>query len=63
MFVLSTNRKGAIAETKIAAAATELDIPVLRPITEHARYDLASRSVIAFSACSANGAAYTRMAR
>jgi prevent-host-death family protein len=39
--VLSTNRKGAIAETKIAAAATELDIPVLRPITEHARYDLA----------------------
>jgi prevent-host-death family protein len=41
VFVLSTNRKGAIAETKIAAAATELDIPVLRPITEHARYDLA----------------------
>jgi prevent-host-death family protein len=39
--VLSTNRKGAIAETKIAAAATELDIPVLRPIFEHARYDLA----------------------
>ena len=33
--------KGAIAETKIAAAATELDIPVLRPIVEHARYDLA----------------------
>jgi prevent-host-death family protein len=41
VFVLSSNRKGAIAETKIAAAATELDIPVLRPITEHARYDLA----------------------
>jgi PD-(D/E)XK nuclease superfamily protein len=39
--VLSTNRKGAIAETKIAAAATELDIPVLRPIVEHGRYDLA----------------------
>jgi prevent-host-death family protein len=39
--VLSTDRKGAIAETKIAAAATELDIPVLRPIVEHARYDLA----------------------
>ena len=39
--MLSTNRKGAIAETKIAAAATELDIPVLRPITDHARYDLA----------------------
>ena len=41
MFVLSTNRKGAIAETKIAAAATALDIPVLRPIVEHSRYDLA----------------------
>jgi prevent-host-death family protein len=39
--VLSTNQKGAIAETKIAAAATELDIPVLRPIVEHGRYDLA----------------------
>jgi prevent-host-death family protein len=39
--VLSSNRKGAIAETKIAAAATEIDVPVLRPITEHARYDLA----------------------
>jgi prevent-host-death family protein len=40
VFVLSSNRKGAIAETKIAAAATELDIPVLRPIVEHGRYDL-----------------------
>jgi prevent-host-death family protein len=39
--VLSTNRKGAIAETAIAAAATALDVPVLRPIVEHARYDLA----------------------
>ena len=41
MFVLSTDQKGAIAETKVAAAATELRIPVLRPIVEHARYDLA----------------------
>ena len=41
MFVLSTDRKGAIAEAKIAAAAIELGIPVLRPIVEHARYDLA----------------------
>jgi prevent-host-death family protein len=41
VFVLSTNRKGAIAETAIAAAATALDIPVLRPIVEHSRYDLA----------------------
>lgn len=39
--MLTTNRKGAIAETKIAAAATELGIPVLRPIAEHGRYDLA----------------------
>jgi prevent-host-death family protein len=41
VFVLSTNRKGAIAETKIAATATELGIPVLRPIVDHSRYDLA----------------------
>jgi PD-(D/E)XK endonuclease len=39
--VLSSNQKGAIAETKIAAAATELGVPVLRPIVEHGRYDLA----------------------
>jgi prevent-host-death family protein len=39
--VLSTNRKGPIAEAKIAAAAIELGIPVLRPIAEHGRYDLA----------------------
>jgi prevent-host-death family protein len=39
--VLSSNRKGAIAETAIAAAATKLGIPVLRPIVEHGRYDLA----------------------
>ncbi len=39
--MLSTNRKGAIAETAIAAAATKLGVPVLRPIVEHARYDLA----------------------
>jgi prevent-host-death family protein len=39
--VWSTNRKGAIAEAKIVAAATELGIPVLRPVQEHGRYDLA----------------------
>jgi prevent-host-death family protein len=39
--VLSTNQKGGIAETAITAAATKLDIPVLRPVVEHARYDLA----------------------
>jgi prevent-host-death family protein len=37
---MNTNRKGAIAELKIAAAATELGIPVLRPMAEHGRYDL-----------------------
>jgi prevent-host-death family protein len=41
VFVLSTNRKGTIAETKIVAAATELGVPVLRPVQEHGRYDLA----------------------
>ena len=40
MFVLSSDRKGAIAEAKIAAAAVELGISILRPINEHARYDL-----------------------
>ena len=41
MFVRTSNEKGAIAEAEIAAAAVRLGIPVLRPITEHARYDLA----------------------
>ncbi len=40
MFVLSSDWKGAIAEAKIAAAAIELGVPVLRPMVEHARYDL-----------------------
>jgi hypothetical protein len=41
VFVLSTNQKGGIAETAITALATKLDIPVLRPVVEHGRYDLA----------------------
>jgi prevent-host-death family protein len=41
VFVLSTNQKGGIAETAITAAAYALDIPVLRPVVEHARYDVA----------------------
>jgi hypothetical protein len=41
VFVLTTNAKGGIAETKIAAEATALGISVLRPIVEHGRYDLA----------------------
>jgi prevent-host-death family protein len=39
--VLSTNQKGGIAETAITAAAYALDVPVLRPVVEHSRYDLA----------------------
>jgi prevent-host-death family protein len=38
--MFDSNQKGAIAEAEIAAAATRLGIPVLRPIQEHGRYDL-----------------------
>jgi prevent-host-death family protein len=41
VFVKSPNWKGAIAEAEIAAAAVRLGIPVLRPVAEHGRYDLA----------------------
>jgi prevent-host-death family protein len=41
VFVLSTNDKGGVAELKIATAAAELGVPVLRPLTDHCRYDLA----------------------
>jgi prevent-host-death family protein len=34
------NHKGNIAEAAITLAATKLGIPVLRPITEHTRYDM-----------------------
>ena len=34
------NLKGNVAELKIAAEATRLGVPVLRPMTEHERYDL-----------------------
>ena len=34
------NYKGNLAEAKIMTAATELDVPVLRPAGEHVRYDL-----------------------
>jgi PD-(D/E)XK endonuclease len=36
----TSNHKGAVAEAKIAAAAIELGIPVLKPMSEHGRYDL-----------------------
>jgi hypothetical protein len=35
-----TNHKGNVAEAVIAAEATKLGIPVLRPLVEHTRYDL-----------------------
>jgi prevent-host-death family protein len=41
VFVLSTNQKGALAEAKIVVAAIEQGIPVLRPVQEHGRFDLA----------------------
>ena len=37
---MNSNEKGNVAELKIAAAAAGLGIPVLRPMTEHGRYDL-----------------------
>ncbi len=39
--MLTRNQKGAIAEAKIAAEALTLGVPVLRPVAEHGRYDLA----------------------
>jgi prevent-host-death family protein len=41
VFVLSNNQKGALAELKVAAEACALGVPVLRPMQEHGRYDLA----------------------
>jgi hypothetical protein len=37
---LSTNRKGAIAETAITAEATRLGIDVYRPVSDGGRFDL-----------------------
>jgi prevent-host-death family protein len=36
-----TNRKGAVAEIAILLAATKLEIPVLMPMAEHGRVDMA----------------------
>jgi hypothetical protein len=41
VFVFSSNQKGAIAETAIAAEALKAGIHVLKPVAEHQRYDLA----------------------
>jgi prevent-host-death family protein len=40
MFVLSTNAKGNVAELAIAKEAAKLGLGVLKPLTEHERYDL-----------------------
>ncbi len=40
MSIHDPNLKGNVAELKIAAEAARLGIPVLRPMTEHERYDL-----------------------
>jgi prevent-host-death family protein len=39
--VLSANQKGALAESEVVTAAVRLGIPVLKPVAEHGRYDLA----------------------
>jgi hypothetical protein len=39
--VLSANVKGAVAEQAIVLAAVKLGIPVLKPVSEHGRSDLA----------------------
>ncbi len=41
MFVETSNTKGAIAEQAIVLAAMKLNVPVLRPVGEHGRADLA----------------------
>ena len=38
--MLTTNQKGAIAETAVTAAAVRLGIEVYRPVAEHGRYDM-----------------------
>ena len=37
----SAGRKGAVAEAEITAAAIRLELPVLRPVAEGGRYDIA----------------------
>src|SRR4051794_32239902 len=39
--VLTSNDKGNIAEAAVALEAIKLGIDVLKPVTEHCRYDLA----------------------
>jgi hypothetical protein len=39
--LLDSNTKGAVAEQAIVLAAMKIDVPVLRPVAEHGRSDLA----------------------
>jgi hypothetical protein len=39
--MLDSNAKGLIAEREIELAAIRLGVPVLKPLDEHSRYDLA----------------------
>ena len=41
MFVIDSNHKGNVAELAIATEAARLGLSVLKPLTEHERYDLA----------------------
>ena len=41
MFVMNSNVKGAVAEQAIVLAAIKAGVPVLRPVAEHGRTDLA----------------------
>jgi antitoxin (DNA-binding transcriptional repressor) of toxin-antitoxin stability system len=41
MFAMDSNVKGAVAEQAIVPAATRLGVPVLKPVSEHGRSDLA----------------------
>ncbi len=41
MFVDNPNHKGNVAELAIAKEAAKLGLSVLKPLTEHERYDLA----------------------
>jgi hypothetical protein len=54
---MTTDQKGAIAETAVAHAAVKLGIDVYRPVVEGGRYDLVSASARASFASSASGPA------
>ncbi len=52
------NQEGAIAELKVATAATCLGVPVLRPMTEHGRHDLAFEWTVRYCGFNASGRAF-----